>query len=137
MRGFAFIHIAVCVVLGLGIRADLLPLPALLTDYAPDVLWAMMVFALAVLIAPRQPLPVVALAALGFALVMECSQLYQAQWMNEIRATRVGGLLLGHGFLWSDVMCYIFGIILAMSATYATCKCLKRMSIPTMTQNWK
>ncbi len=114
-RWFALLLAAVCVLLGLGIRAQLWPLPALVTTYAPDVLWAMMVFALATHLAPRQPPLVVALAALGFALLMECSQLYQAQWINEIRVTRIGGLLLGHGFLWSDVACYGVGVGLEVS----------------------
>ena len=113
-RRFALLLATLCLLLGLSIRADLVPLPTLLTIYAPDVLWAMLVFALFVLIAPRQPLPVVALAALGFALFMECSQLYQAEWINTIRATRPGGLLLGYGFLWSDVVCYGVGIWLSI-----------------------
>jgi len=121
-RRFAFILAIACIVLGLGIRAGLVPLPALLSTYAPDVLWAMLVFFIAIFLAPRQPLTVVALAALGFALLMECSQLYQAPWINDIRATRIGGLLLGHGFLWSDVVCYTLGIALATGSTYAVCK---------------
>lgn len=109
-RQFALMLAAACIALGLGIRANLLPLPPLLITYTPDVLWAMMVFALATFIAPHHSPPVVALAALGFALIMECSQLYQAEWINDLRATRAGGLLLGHGFLWSDIVCYGVGV---------------------------
>ncbi len=118
-RRFAFILAIACIVLGLGIRAGLVPLPALLSTYAPDVLWAMLVFFIAIFLAPRQPLTVVALAALGFALMMECSQLYQAPWINGLRDTRIGGLLLGHVFLWSDVACYTSGIALATGLTCA------------------
>ena len=109
-RRFAFILAATCIMLGMGIRAGLVPLPALLSTYAPDMLWAMLVFFIAIFLAPRHPLPVMALAALGFALLMECSQLYQAPWINGLRGTRIGGLLLGHGFLWSDVICYGVGV---------------------------
>jgi hypothetical protein len=125
-RRFAFILAAACVVLGLGIRAGLMPLPALLSTYTPDVLWAMLVFFIAIFLAPRQPLPVVALAALGFALLMECSQLYQAQWINVLRATRIGGLLLGHGFLWSDVVCYGVGVGLGASLNALNTKFVSR-----------
>ena len=41
---------------------------------------------------------------------IEISQLYQAPWIDATRATRLGGLVLGHGFLWSDMVCYSVGI---------------------------
>ncbi|WP_379134752.1 DUF2809 domain-containing protein [Paenibacillus sp. sgz500958] len=33
------------------------------------------------------------------------------EWINSIRATFPGGLILGHGFLWSDLLRYAVGII--------------------------
>ncbi len=41
--------------------------------------------------------------------MVEISQLYQADWINSIRSTLLGALLLGHGFLWSDFACYALG----------------------------
>ena len=52
----------------------------------------------------------IALFALTVAWGIEFSQLYQADWINEIRATRIGGLLLGHGFLLSDIIVYALGV---------------------------
>lgn len=43
---------------------------------------------------------------------IEVSQLYQAEWINSIRSTLLGRLILGRGFLWSDIMSYIIGILL-------------------------
>jgi hypothetical protein len=38
------------------------------------------------------------------------SQLYHAQWIDSIRSTTVGGLLLGFGFPWCDLACYAAGV---------------------------
>jgi hypothetical protein len=43
----------------------------------------------------------------------ECTQLYQAPWANTIRQTATGRLLFGAGFLWSDMLCYATGVLLA------------------------
>jgi len=52
----------------------------------------------------------VAVIALVFSYLIEFSQLYQATWINSLRANRIGGLVLGYGFLWSDLLCYTVGI---------------------------
>jgi len=44
---------------------------------------------------------------------IETLQLYQADWINEIRHTILGRLVLGKGFLWSDLLAYSFGITIA------------------------
>ena len=41
-----------------------------------------------------------------FSLTVELSQLYHAPWIDGLRQIRVAALLLGHGFLWSDLVCY-------------------------------
>lgn len=46
--------------------------------------------------------------------LIECSQLYQAIWINEIRYTMIGGLVLGKGFLWIDLLRYTVGILIAV-----------------------
>ena len=43
----------------------------------------------------------------------EFSQLYRAPWIDAVRATRLGALVLGQGFLWSDLWCYAAGVTLA------------------------
>ncbi|GAB3705652.1 hypothetical protein GCM10027592_38340 [Spirosoma flavus] len=52
----------------------------------------------------------VAIATLGFSFGIEISQLYHAAWIDSLRATRLGGLILGFGFLWSDLICYSVGV---------------------------
>ncbi len=42
---------------------------------------------------------------------VELSQLYHAPWIDSIRQTTLGGLILGFGFLWSDLACYALGVL--------------------------
>jgi hypothetical protein len=56
----------------------------------------------------------VALATLMVAYAIEGSQLYHAPWIDAIRDTRFGGLVLGYGFLWSDIICYTVGVALSL-----------------------
>jgi hypothetical protein len=36
--------------------------------------------------------------------------LYHAPWIDSIRGTTLGGLILGYGYLWSDLACYAVGV---------------------------
>lgn len=85
-------------------------LPAFVARYAGDVLWASMVVWLLALLWPRASTRRVALGAFLTAVVVEVSQLYHAPWLDAARATRAGALLLGQGFLWSDLVCYTLGV---------------------------
>jgi hypothetical protein len=87
--------------------------PAWLARYAGDTLWAAMVFWGLALVRPRGSARVLGVAALGIAFADEVSQLYRAPWVDAIRATRLGALALGQGFLWSDLWCYTAGVSLA------------------------
>lgn len=51
--------------------------------------------------------------AFAIATAIECSQLYRAPWIDAWRATTLGALVLGQGFLWSDLLCYAVGVALA------------------------
>ena len=52
--------------------------------------------------------------AIIFSYSIEISQLYHAPWIDSIRNTTLGGLILGFGFLWSDLVCYTIGIIIGI-----------------------
>jgi Protein of unknown function (DUF2809) len=47
----------------------------------------------------------------------EVSQLWHTPWLDAIRHTTVGRLMLGLGFLWSDLVCYAVGTIIAFCLT--------------------
>lgn len=98
-------------------------LPQFIADYAGDTLWAIMAFLGVGVLAPRWPTLRLAIAALAIAYSVELSQLYHAAWIDAIRHTRLGGLVLGYGFLWSDIACYTVGV---MTATVIETALMKR-----------
>jgi hypothetical protein len=111
--------VALTVIVGLATRRFGDQMPALVAKYAGDVLWASMVHLLIAAAWNRASIGRVALAAGAFSLVIELGQLYHAPWIDGIRRTRLGGLVLGFGFLWSDLLCYAAGIALAAALDHA------------------
>lgn len=99
---------------GLATRRFGAHLPSFFAEYAPDALWASMVYFLFRVIIPKSPIWKNAIAALLFSYCIEFSQLYHAPWIDKIRSYRLGGLVLGFGFLWSDLICYTVGVGLAV-----------------------
>jgi hypothetical protein len=102
------------ILLGLASRQFCSELPWFIAEYAGDTLWAGMVYLIAAMIWRNAGTWRLAAGAFGFSVAVELSQLYQATWINALRATRLGGLVLGHGFLWSDLVCYAVGVALAV-----------------------
>jgi len=102
------------ILLGLGSRSYGQYLPSFVAEYSGDAIWALMVYFGFCLLFPFKKVGVVGLYAITFSFLIEISQLYQAEWINGIRNTRIGALILGHGFLWSDLVCYTVGVLLAM-----------------------
>jgi hypothetical protein len=95
---------------GLLWRADFMPLPQWLSNYGGDALWALMVFVGLGFLLPRKPTGMIALLALVFSWGVECSQLYHAPWIDSIRATIPGRLVLGSTFHWPDLAAYAVGV---------------------------
>jgi hypothetical protein len=110
---------AATVALGLATRAFRGVLPAAIGAYAGDVLWAAMVYLLIAAVWRQASIGRVAAGAAMFSLAIELSQLYHASWIDAVRRTRLGGLVLGFGFLWSDLACYAAGIALAAALDIA------------------
>jgi hypothetical protein len=102
--------ITVTCLLGLGSRRFTSQLPVFVAAYAGDTLWALALFLFLGLILPRVATGPVAAMALILSLLVEVSQLYHATWIDTIRQTKLGGLVLGFGFLWSDLVCYAVGV---------------------------
>ncbi len=53
------------------------------------------------------------LFSLLFCFGIEFLQLVQIDWLITIRKTTLGHYILGQGFLWLDLLCYIIGTLLA------------------------
>jgi hypothetical protein len=71
-------------------------------------------FTLIAFIMPRASTAHLACAALATSFLVEASQLYQAPWINAIRSTTLGHLVLGTGFEWLDLCAYTVGVALGM-----------------------
>lgn len=56
-----------------------------------------------------------AITALAACYCIEILQLYNAPWLNALRATLPGRLVLGNGFLFSDLATYFIGIAAAFA----------------------
>jgi hypothetical protein len=104
------------ILLGLGSRHYRQLLPGWVGLYAGDALWALMIFLGTGILFNKSTTGKVAGIALIFAYGIEISQLYHAPWIDVIRSTPLGGLVLGYGFLWSDLGIYLLGILLGALA---------------------
>ena len=103
----------VTIALGLASRHYGASFPPFVVAYAGDTLWACAAFFTIAIVMNQTRTLFVGLLALGVSCFVEFSQLYHASWLNSVRATTVGALLLGNGFLWSDIACYAAGVVLA------------------------
>lgn len=78
---------------------------------------------------PRWSTPRVAAAALALSYVDELSQLYHAPGIDQLRRSLLGGLILGFGFLWSDIVCYTAGVTFGAVFEIAFGKILARKPV--------
>lgn len=79
-----------------------------------DILWALMVYFIMRFLFIGKPVKFSLIASLLFSFAIEFSQLYKAPWINNLRHTLFGKLVLGEGFLWSDLLCYTIGIAVGL-----------------------
>ncbi len=95
---------------GLASRRFRAYLPTFVGEYSGDTLWALMLFLVVSFVLANRPLLQRCGVSLALAFAVEVSQLYHAPWIDGIRRTTLGGLVLGFGFLWTDLVCYAVGI---------------------------
>jgi hypothetical protein len=113
--------VLVCLV-GIGSRRYPHVLPRFVAAYAGDTLWALAAFLGIGLILPRTSTRTISCLAIAFSVAIEISQLYHAPWIDSIRQTTLGGLILGFGFLWSDMACYAVGVGLGVIMDLWLCR---------------
>ncbi len=121
--------LALVLPLGLATRKAPEYFPAFVAEYGGDTLWATVAFLLTWLLLLRKPMWLLALLSAGFCLLIEVSQLWQAEWLNALRDTTLGALVLGRGFLWSDWVCYGVGILLGAVAHFVFVSRVKFRSV--------
>ncbi|WP_029192345.1 DUF2809 domain-containing protein [Paenibacillus harenae] len=112
--------IAAITVMALGYSSRVFgeSLPAFAADHLGDTLWASMIYFGFRAVFVRAGLLTAAMISLLFCFGIEFSQLYQTEWINGIRSTLPGSLILGKGFLAVDLARYGAGIVLSVLADY-------------------
>lgn len=78
-----------------------------------DFLYAVMIYFLVRVFFPSKKFFFIILLSLFICYCIEFLQLYQGEWIVELRKTLFGRYVLGQGFLWSDILAYTFGIAFA------------------------
>jgi len=124
--------LAIVLVIGLGLlwRSGRLPLPAFLTKYGGDALWAVVVFLGVGFVFCPWSTARVAVVAACFSVAVECSQLYHAPWIEAMRANWLGRLVLGTTFQCADLLAYAVGIALGVSAERIRAVVRRRTRMP-------
>jgi hypothetical protein len=112
---------AALAVIGLGLfsRSEAAGLPWAAAKYAGDGLWGLVVFLGVGFLLPRASTVWAAVLATAFACGVETAQLFHPGWLDAVRRTRLGGLVLGtpdSAFAWADILAYQVGIVTGVGA---------------------
>ncbi|WP_277587462.1 DUF2809 domain-containing protein [Psychrobacillus antarcticus] len=111
-RTYYVFAIMISIFLGLASRY-INVLPNFIVNHTGDTLWAIMVYFLFRFIFASKSHNTAFYLSFIFCFSIEFSQLYQADWINTIRSTMLGSLILGKGFLAVDLKRYSIGIVIA------------------------
>jgi len=109
-----FLHVLfLIIVIAAGLASRKYPqlFPSCLGKYPGDALWALAAFVLWGLILPQATTMKVAGLAFLTSFLDEVSQLYHAPWIDAIRNTTPGHIILGYSFAWYDILAYVVGIL--------------------------
>ena len=79
-----------------------------------DVLWALMVYFIMRFLFIRADIIRITIYSLLFCYAIEFSQLYKAPWIDNLRHTLFGRLVLGDTFLRGDLLSYTGGIVIGI-----------------------
>lgn len=111
-RSRFWIAVGLVAVIALGLASRRFPalFPAFLGKYPGDSLWTLMVFLGWAFCMPQASTKRIAILACATSCIVEFSQLYQAAWLNSIRSTTLGHLVLGSTFSWLDISAYAVGV---------------------------
>lgn len=110
-RQFQYAGLALLTVaLGLLLQRTRGALPAALADKLGDALWAAMMYWWVSAALPGASVRARALTALGIAWAVEASQALRPPWLDAVRATRLGHLVLGSDFDARDLVAYAAGV---------------------------
>jgi hypothetical protein len=101
------------IILGLASRKYQSNFSDTINLYLGDAIWAMMVYFFFRIFAFKTSILKHGFFCLIYCYLTEISQLYHSPLIDSLRNTTIGGLVLGFGFLWSDIISYSIGLIIA------------------------
>jgi hypothetical protein len=109
----------ICITIILGLLSRHYPAIPL---FIGDILWATNVYFIVRLLFMNKNSKWVVVASLTFCYLIEFSQLYKAAWINQLRHTLFGRLVLGETFLWGDLLSYTVGVGIAVLVEKLICE---------------
>ena len=86
-------------------------LPQWIYDHFGDALWAGMIYFGVRAVCIHWGRAGAVLASVMFSFIIEFSQMIHVPWLNHLRSTVWGALILGQGFLVIDLIRYLIGIL--------------------------
>jgi len=107
--------IVICITIALGLASRYFKVVPL---FVGDILWATMVYFIIRFLFINKPIRFIVIASLFFSYAIETLQLYKAPWIDSIRPTLFGRLVLGSTFNWGDIVSYTVGVGLAALTEY-------------------
>ncbi|GGD84366.1 hypothetical protein GCM10010911_48330 [Paenibacillus nasutitermitis] len=115
---YYLVTVLIVMILGISSRSFAESLPVFVSSHFGDALWAGMIYFGFRFLWVHASLRRALALSLIFCFAIEFSQLYQAGWINDIRSTLLGGLILGKGFLAVDLIRYSAGILISYGADW-------------------
>ena len=106
------------IAVGLASRRGLVQFPAVLGNYPGDALWAWVVLLCVAWVRPAITRGRLVGVSVVVAFAIEFLQLYQALWMQALRANKLAYLVLGNGFDPLDLLAYVVGIALGATVDW-------------------
>ena len=107
-RLYYFLALFITLILGiLSRKTTVVPL------FIGDILYAVLIYFGFRFLIIKSKKSTSLLFSLLFCFGIEFLQLVQIDWLIAIRKTTLGHYILGQGFLWSDLLCYVIGTLLA------------------------
>lgn len=95
-----------------------------------DALWSLAVYLLLTLARPNWAAKRIFIAALVFSVCIEFSQIYHAPWIDALRRTLPGRLILGWQFDWQDLTWYLCGCLMGWGLDSLLSKSGKVRALP-------
>jgi len=107
--------LAAAATIALGLASRRPGAPAFVVAYVGDALYAVLIYWLVAFVRPSLTTRTRAAIAWGVCALIEASQAVHPEWLDALRAHRLVALVLGRGFLWSDLLCYAAGVLTAVA----------------------